>query len=100
MGCVQGRATIVEGTLAYQIIETVMVPKNITHLLHLDLTTNGSLKKFEKKAFSEYFCSLILTELKNDSTCDVTTIKVDLRLFTLKPIHAEVMKNAYNYFAS
>ena len=31
-------------------IETVMVPKNMTHLLQpLDLKTNGSFKKFEKK---------------------------------------------------
>ena len=73
----------------------------MTHLLEpLDLTTNGSLKKFGKKAFNEYFCSSILKELKNDPTCDVTTINVDLSLSTLKPLHAEVMKNAFNYFAS
>ena len=78
-----------------------MVPKNMTHLLQpLDLTTNGSLKKFEKKAFSGYFCSSILKELKNEPTCYVTTIKFDLRLSTLKPLHTEVIKNAYNYFAS
>lgn len=93
--------TKVEATLASYGIETVMVPKNMTHLLQpLDLTTNGSLKKFENKAFSEYFCSSIMKELKNDPTCDVTTIKVDLRLSTLKPLHAGVMKNAYDYFAS
>ena len=52
-----------------------MVPKNMTHLLKpLDLDTNGSLKKFEKKAFDEYFCSSTLKKLKNDSTCDVTII--------------------------
>ena len=76
-----------------------MVPKHMTYLLKpLDHTTNGTLKKFEKKPFSEYFCSSILEELKNDPTCDVTTIKVDLRLFTLKPLYTEAMKNAYNYF--
>ena len=68
-----------------------MTPKNMTHLLQpLDLTTNGSLKKFKKKAFSEYFCSLISKELKNDPTCDVTTIKVDLRLSTPKSLHAKI----------
>ena len=82
-------------------IKVVMLPKNITHLLKpLDLTTNGSLKKFEKKAFSEYSCSSILKELRNDPTCDVTACEVDLRLSTLKPLHNEVIKNAYNYFAS
>ena len=30
----------------------------------------------------------------------MTTIKVDLRLSTLKPLHPEFMKDAYNYFAS
>ena len=73
----------------------------MTHLLQqLDLTKNGSLKKFGKKNFSEYFLSSVLKELKNDPTCDVTLIKVGLYLFTLKPLYAEVMKNAYNYFAS
>ena len=62
--------------------------------------TNSSLKKFEKKAFSEYFCSSILKELKNNPTCDVTTTTVDMHLSTLKRLHAEVMKNAYNNFSS
>ena len=87
--------TNIEDTLASYGIETVMVSKNRTHLLQLvDLTTNDRLKKFEKKDFIEYFCSTILRELKNDPTCDVTTIKVNLRLSTLKPFHA------YSYFAS
>ena len=61
--------TKVKETFASYGIKVVMLPKNITHLLKpLDLTTNGSLKKFEKKAFSEYFCSLILKKLKNDPT--------------------------------
>ena len=90
----------VEDTLASYGIKTVMVPKNRTHLLQPQgLTTGGSLKEFEKKAFSEYSCSSILKELKNDPTCDMT-IKVDLCLSTLKPLHVKVMKNAYNYFAS
>ena len=45
-------------------IETVMVPKNMTHLLQpLDLTTNASFKKFEKRAFSDYFTSCIMEAL-------------------------------------
>lgn len=67
-------------------IEINMVSKNRTHLLQpLDLSTNHSLNKFEKKAFSEYFCSSILKELKDDPTCDVTAITVDLGLSRLKP---------------
>ena len=33
--------------------------------------------------------------LKEGPTRDVTTIKVDLRLSVLKPVHANVMKEAY-----
>ena len=40
-----------------------------------------------------------MKEMKNDSTCDVTTIKIGSCLSTLKPHHAEVMKNIHNYFA-
>ena len=41
--------TKVSDVLSNHGIETVMVPKNMTHLLQpLDLTTNGSLKKFKK----------------------------------------------------
>ena len=46
----------VKDTLSANKIESVMVPKNMTHLLQpLDLTTNTSFKKFEKREFCEYF---------------------------------------------
>ena len=71
-------------------IETVMVHKNMTHLLQpLDLTNNASFKKFEKRTFSE--------ALQTDPASDVTTVKVDLRLSTLKLPHARVMIDVYNY---
>ena len=38
--------------------------------------------------------------LQTDPTRDVTTVKVDLRLSTLKPHHARVMRNVYNYLRS
>ena len=38
--------------------------------------------------------------LKEDPTRDVTTIKVELRLSVLKPLQAEVMKKAYQFFES
>ena len=38
--------------------------------------------------------------LKEDSTRDVTTIKVDLQLSVLKSLHANVMKEAYQFFES
>ena len=69
-----------------------MVPKIMTQLLQpVDHTLNGGLRK--------YFRSSIMKELKNDPICDVTTIKVDLQLSILKPLH-EVMRNAFDYFVS
>ena len=78
---------------------TVMVPKNLTHLLQpLDLTTNGSFKKMEKAAFRDYFTNMITRELKIDPEKDVTTIKVDLTLSTLKSIHTMMMTEIYQPF--
>ena len=89
----------VSDVLSKHEIESVMVPKNMTHLLQpLDLTKNASLKKIEKRVFSKYFSSSIMEGLKEDPTCDVTTIKVDLRLSVLKPLHANVMKEAYQFY--
>ena len=51
-------------TLSSYGIECNMVPKNMTHLLQmLDLTTNASSKKYQKRAFSEYFTSCIMEVL-------------------------------------
>ena len=48
----------------------------------------------EKKDFSEYFTSAML---KNPNI-DVTTIEVDLKLSTLKPLHAATLIKIYNFF--
>ena len=82
-------------------IESVMVPRNMTHFLQLlDLTTNASFKKYEKLAFSEYFTFCIMEALKIDPDRDVTSIEVDLRLSTLKPRHAKVMTDLYHHLQS
>ena len=76
----------VRNILSKVVIESVMVSKNITHLLQLlDLSTNASLKKYDKQVFSEYFSASVMVTLKNNPECDVTTIKVDLCLSALKP---------------
>ena len=78
-----------------------MVPKNMTHLLQpLDLSTNGAVKKMEKRAFSEYFTSCITEEMLRDPGKDVTTIEVDLKLSTLKPRHGKLMKELYEWLLS
>ena len=88
----------VKDALATHNIELVMVPKNMTHLLQpLDLTTNASFKKFEKRAFTEYFTSCIMKALEIDPDRDVASIEVDLRLSTLKPRHAKVMTELYDH---
>ena len=89
----------VKDALAANQIESVMVPKNMTHLLQpLDLTTNASFKKFEKRAFNEYFTSCIMKALEIDPDREVASIEVDLRLSTLKPRHAKVMIELYDHF--
>ena len=70
----------VKDALANHNIELVMVPKNMTRLLQpLDLTTNVSLRKCEKPAFTEYFTSCIMKALEIDPDRDVASIEVDLR---------------------
>ena len=70
-----------------------MVPKNMIHLLQpLELTTNASVKKMRKKCFSEYFTNAVKKEMLRDPKQNVITIEVDLRLWTLKPEHAKVMR--------
>ena len=79
-------------------INVVAVPKNMTHLLQrLDLTTNASVKKMEKRGFSDYFTSTITETLEKDPQRDVTTIEVDLKLSTLKPIHAKLLMSIYEF---
>ena len=52
--------------------------KNMTHLFQpLDLTTNSSLKKIEKRAFSKYLSSSIYGSTETDPTRDVTIIQID-----------------------
>ena len=76
-------------------IKVVPVPK--THLLQpLDLTTNASVKKIEKRGFSDYFTSTVTNVLEKEPNRDVATIEVDLKLSALKPIHAKVLMDIYD----
>ena len=94
----QSTATVIEKVSSHG-IQTVLVPANMTHLLQpLDLTTNTSFKKLDKRSFSEYFSSSIMKELEADPSRDVTMIKVDLSLSALKPVHANLMKDIYEHF--
>ena len=82
-------------------IEEVGVPKNLTHLLQpLDLTTNSTVKNIEKREFTAYFTNTIVSALQKDPNIDVTTIEIDLKLSTLKPIHAATMGKVYKFLKS
>ena len=82
-------------------IKVVPVTKNMTRLLQpLDLTTNASVKKMEKRGFSDYFTSTITKVLENEPNRDVATIEVDFRLSTLKQIHAMVLMDIYDFLRS
>ena len=52
----------------------------------------------EKKEFSNYFTSAITKEMLIDPHRDVTTIKVDLKLSTLKPLHLTTLNKIFNFF--
>ena len=62
--------------------------------------TNASVKKVEKKCFSEYFTNAIMKEMLRDPKRNGTTIEVDLRLSTLKPEHAKVSRKVYEFLQS
>ena len=52
----------------------------------------------EHKEFSNYFTSVILKEMLKTPDMDVTTIKVDLKLSTLKPLHVETLRKVCEFF--
>ena len=82
-------------------ILVAMVPKTMTHLLlPLDVTTNGKIKKMERTAFSDYFTTVIMSELLENPEKDVSTISVDLKLSTLKPKHLSTLIKIYEFFQS
>ena len=74
-------------------IKVVTVPKDMTHLLQpLDLTSNASVKKMEKRTFNYSFTSSI-TEIARDAA----TIEVDLKLSPLKPILAKLLMSIHSF---
>ena len=82
-------------------IKDVEVPKNMTHFFRpLDLTINRIVKKMEQREFSDYFTNCITEALLADPKLDVITIKVDLKLSTLKPIHAKTVSKVCEHLKS
>ena len=50
-----------------------------------------------QREFSDYFTNSMTDALLADPKRDVTTIKVDLKLSTLKPIHAKTVSKVYEH---
>ena len=54
----------------------------------------------EQRKFSDYFTNCFTETLLGDPKRDVTTIKVDLKLSTLKPIHAKTVSKVDEHLKS
>ena len=78
-------------------IECSYVPANMTHFFQpLDLTVNRSAKNFMRKQFMTYYASAVREQLQAGKNLE--DIEVDFRISHLKPLHAQWLVNAYNYF--
>ena len=76
-------------------IELVPVPSNITHFIEpLDLTVNGSAKKFIRRKFVVYYSNEL------DSGKNLDDVEVDFCLNKIKPLHAQWLIDMYNYFTT
>ena len=80
-------------------IALVAVPANMTHFFQpLDLTVNGSAKKYMRKQFVTYYTAAVKQQM--DSGIQLEDIEVDFRLTVLKPLHAQWMVNMFNFFTT
>ena len=79
-------------------IKLVPVPANMTHFFQpLDLTVNGSAKKFIRRKFVSYYSNEVKSQLDSGKELDV---KVDFHLSKIKPMHAQWLIDMYNYFTT
>ena len=82
-------------------IKDVVAPKNMTYLSQpFDLAINRVVKKMEQCELGDYFVDCITEALISDLKRDLTTIKVDLKFLTLKPVHAKTVSKVYEHLKS
>ena len=75
-------------------IEVVAVPANMTHFFQpLDLTVNGSAKKYMRKQFITYYTAAVKQQI--DRGIQLEDIDVNFRLTVVKPLHAQWMVNMF-----
>lgn len=90
---------VVKQKLSSYNIELVAVPANMTHFFQpLDLTVNGSTKKYMKKKFIIYYSSCVKQQLDNGKQLE--DIDVDFRLTIIKPLHAQWLVDMFNFLSS
>ena len=81
------------------IIELVPVPANMTNFFQpLDLTVNGSAKKFIRRKFVAYYSNEVKSQLDGGKKLD--DVEVDFRLSKIKPLHAQWLIDMYNYLTT
>lgn len=77
----------------------VRVPANMTNLFQpLDLTVNRSFKAMMKRKFTEWYSKEITEELEKGTPLEDIDIK--LKLSILKPLHANWLVDAFDFFTS
>ena len=82
-------------------IDVVLVPEpaNMTHIFQpLDLTVNGSAKKFMRSCFTEYYAAAVKEQLGSGKQLE--EIEVGFRLSTVKPLHGRWLIALYNYLTA
>ena len=76
-------------------IKVVKVPANMTHFFQpLDLTVNGSAKNFMRKRFVTWYAEEIKKQM--DTGVPAESIDVNLKLISLKALHANWLIELYN----
>ena len=77
-------------------IKVVYVPANMTHFFQpLDLTVNGSAKNFMKKKFVTWYAKEVKKQM--EAGVSVDSIEVNLKLASLKAIHANWLIELFNF---
>ena len=72
------------------------VPNNHTNLFQpLDISVNKSAKSFISNKYQEWYASEITSQLGKG--IDAYNVKVDVKLTTIKPIHARWIINFYKH---
>ena len=91
--------TDVSNIFAENNILVTNVPPNMTRYYQpLDLTVNGSAKRFMAKKFNGWYSDQITQQLESGKALEEVDVK--LRLSTLKPLHAGWIVDFYNYITS